>query len=71
MGCGHWPTTNWREGGIVVDRHVIELEPDVPPGEYLLSIGLYEPNRGTRLNWLDDAGQPQGDSLNLTSVNVE
>ena len=70
-GCAAWPTTNWREGEIVVDRHIIELEPDVPPGEYSLSIGLYEPNRGTRLDWLDDAGQPQGDSLNLTSVNVE
>jgi len=55
----------------VVDRHIIELEPDVPPGEYSLSIGLYEPNQGTRLDWLDDIGLPQGDSLNLTFVKVE
>ena len=70
-GCSAWPTTNWREGEIVVDRHIIELEPDVPPGEYSLSIGLYEPNQGTRLDWLDDTGLSQGDSLNLTSVKVE
>ena len=55
----------------MADRHIIQLGPDVPPGEYSLSFGLYHPILGTRLSWLDDLGKPQGDSLTLTSVNVE
>jgi len=40
--AGGYPTTHWLAGEYVVDNHVVTLPPDIPPGQYLLSIGLYE-----------------------------
>ena len=70
-GCSAWPTTGWKSGEIIADRHVIELPDDIPRGEYALSVGLYEPNHGVRLDVIDDAGNAQGNSLHLTDVAVE
>ena len=39
---GFTPTSRWRPGEIIVDRHVIPLPPDLPPGEYGLRAGLYQ-----------------------------
>lgn len=36
------PTSRWRPGEIIVDRHVIPLPPDLPPGEYGLRAGMYQ-----------------------------
>lgn len=69
-GCSAWPTTNWKAGEIVADRHVIVLPDDISVGTHALSIGVYEPNRGTRLDVVDDAGNRQGNSLNLTGVSI-
>ena len=35
------PTTNWRLGATIGDRHALPLPPDLPPGEYRLIIGVY------------------------------
>ena len=40
--AGGYPTTRWQAGEYVVDNHVVALPPDIPPGQYLLGIGLYE-----------------------------
>jgi len=39
---GFTPTTRWRPGEIIADRHVITLPPDLPPGEYGLRAGMYQ-----------------------------
>ena len=39
---GFTPTTRWRPGEIIADRHVIALPPDLPPGEYGLRAGMYQ-----------------------------
>ena len=39
---GFTPTTRWRPGEIIADRHVISLPPDLPPGEYSLRAGMYQ-----------------------------
>jgi len=39
---GLYPTSWWRPGEVIVDRHVIAVPPDTPPGEYQLAVGLYE-----------------------------
>ncbi|MCI0477466.1 MAG: hypothetical protein L0Y55_14565, partial [Anaerolineales bacterium] len=39
---GNFPTRAWRVNDWVPDGIVIQIEPDVPPGEYKLVIGLYE-----------------------------
>ncbi len=47
---GLWgrPTSGWRVGETVIDRHGLWV-PDLPPGSYRLRIGLYEPNTSQRL----------------------
>ena len=53
------PTTNWRLGTTIGDRHALPLPADLPPGEYRLVIGVYplwQPNE--RL--LTDGGNTLG-----------
>ena len=69
-GCSAWPTTIWREGEVVTDRHVIDLDQSVPAGEYTLLIGLYEPESGTRLDLIDETGLAHGNNLDLSKVEI-
>ncbi len=39
---GFTPTTRWRPGEIIVDRHVFPLPEGIPAGEYGLRAGLYQ-----------------------------
>jgi hypothetical protein len=68
--CGTDSTQHWQVGQAVVDRHVIRLPADMPPGGYLLQVGLYEPQTGLRMDFLDALGNPQGTSFVLTGVTV-
>lgn len=47
-GRGSLPTPRWQPGWRILDEYELALPPDLPPGEYLLRIGLYQPD-GTRL----------------------
>jgi hypothetical protein len=46
---GECPTSGWRPGVIVVDRHPIALPPGAPPGPYRLAVGLYLQASGERV----------------------
>lgn len=61
--CGTTHANSWPAGSIILDRHLLKLPPDLPPGDYQLSIGMYEPQLNLRLNYLDIAGNEQGNSL--------
>jgi hypothetical protein len=43
------PTTSWRPGEVLIDDHTLLLPPDLPPGDYMLWVGLYNPDTGERL----------------------
>lgn len=70
-GCSAWPTTTWRPGEIVADRHIVPVDAAAPPGDYVLKVGLYEPLSGMRLDVLDEAGNPQSDHLELTQIELQ
>ena len=70
-GCSAWPTTTWRPGEIVADRHIVPVDAAAPPGDYVLKVGLYEPLSGKRLDVLDEAGNPQSDHLELTQIELQ
>jgi len=53
---GH-PTTLWVKGEVVADSYHIPVDPDAPPGEYVIKIGLYDAATGERLPVLDERGQ--------------
>ncbi|HEC22348.1 MAG TPA: phospholipid carrier-dependent glycosyltransferase [Chloroflexi bacterium] len=46
---GRYPSTVWEAGDRFPDPHLITLPPDLPPGEYYLLVGLYDPQNNTRL----------------------
>ena len=65
------PMTLWRTGQTAVGQFRIAPSPDTPPGDYPLVVGLYHPTTGERLSISDKDGHPIGDSLILTTVQVE
>ncbi len=46
---GNYPTTDWREGEVVVDEYEIPVQTDAPAGEYKIEIGMYNATTGERL----------------------
>ena len=46
---GTAPVTSWPVNSIQVDSHLIELPPNLPPGQYQVIAGLYNSNSGERL----------------------
>lgn len=46
---GDYPTSRWLAGEVVVDRAVVAVPPDLPPGRYDIIVGLYRPETGQRL----------------------
>lgn len=48
-GGGLDPTSAWRSGEQHVDPHGIALPTSLPPGQYYLLVGLYDPLTGARL----------------------
>lgn len=43
------PTTGWLPGEYIADPHTLTLPADLPPGEYKLLVGLYDPQTGQRV----------------------
>lgn len=38
---GRYPTTSWRPGDIIEDKHVLSIPPDLQSGLYRLQVGMY------------------------------
>jgi hypothetical protein len=67
---GGRPTTGWRAGDEIEDRHGVAILPGTPPGQYQLEIGLYRPDTGARLPVRDRDGKPIGDRLLIGPIEV-
>jgi len=67
---GDAPTTSWVEGEVIADVYEIALDPETPRGEYVVEIGMYDPETMERLPVYDARGTVQGDRILLSSVNV-
>lgn len=63
------PVDNWQIGDVIIQRHLLPLPADAPPGEYTLATGAY---------WLDTMerwtvqveGEPESDQVLLPPVPV-
>jgi hypothetical protein len=64
------PTTSWRPGEVIVDEHAISLA-DVPPGQYALMTGFYEPDTGQRPETVVDGSVVPGGYVVLKEMSVE
>ena len=65
LNPGDFPATRWPLDKFVWDDHRLQILPGTPPGEYRLSIGLYDLASGQRAPVFDDAGQIVGDHIVL------
>jgi 4-amino-4-deoxy-L-arabinose transferase-like glycosyltransferase len=63
------PTTTWAPGDLVLDEYQLPLPAGIPPGEYLIEAGFYDPaTGGGRVQMTSPAHQ---DHLILGTVRVE
>jgi hypothetical protein len=63
-------TTTWRAGEAIADNYGILVEPETPPGEYRVEVGMYRADSGARLPILGRNRQAMGDAMIITSVRV-
>ena len=57
-------------GDVFVQVHeFVVVPPDAPPGDYVLSIGLYDATTGKRLT-IFQGGAPAGDRLTLETIHL-
>ena len=68
-GGGLYFTNTWREGEQVTDRYGLPILAGTPPGEYLIEVGMYNPDNGLRLPVME-GGQPVADRIILQKVRV-
>jgi hypothetical protein len=68
---GDFPTRRWPEDKYVRDEHQLQIPPDLPPGDYEVTAGLWVQGDGWRLPLLDDRGEQVGDRFKLMDLRVE
>jgi len=69
---GTRPTTGWVPGEFIRDRHDVSLPADLPVGEYVIEVGMYDAGapRLPRLPVLGDDGQAATDRVIFGPVRV-
>jgi len=67
---GNYPTSLWDEGEVVKDEYELTLDPQIPPGDYWLEVGMYLLSTGERLHVFDSQGELRGDRVILGQVEI-
>lgn len=69
-GDGRYATQTWVPGQLVPDRHQLTIDPEAPPGEYELEIGMYLAATGERLRLRNADGTPGDDRVVVARVRL-
>ncbi len=67
---GEAPTTSWLPGEVITDRYEIVVDPEAPPGAYVIEIGMYDATTGERLSIFVDDQRLEGDRLLLEEIRI-
>jgi len=70
-GNGALPTTGWLPGEIIVDQYEVPIQPDVPPGQHVIEIGMYQAETGQRLSVINQEGRRVDDGVLLERVTIQ
>jgi hypothetical protein len=70
LNPGDFPTRRWPLDKYVRDVHVLQLPPDLSPGEYAVTAGLWVQTEGWRLPVLDASGSQIDDKAILFTLTV-
>lgn len=65
LGSGLYPTSRWRKGDQLVERHHIEVPDGYDPARHRLIAGIYEVPEGPRVSVVGAGGRPIGDHVVL------
>lgn len=68
---GTLPTSCWVKDEIIVDEYEIPIQPDAPPGQYVIQIGMYQLETGQRLPVIGLEGQVIDDRILLEEITVQ
>lgn len=64
----NFPINRWQPNEYAADGHELQPLPLTPPGTYTLRLFVLNDQSGARLNLLNTAGQPIGNSVDLGSI---
>lgn len=67
---GGTATSNWLPGYYVIERINFQIPPFTPPTQHTLEIGLFSADSGTRLDVINEAGNPDGVSAVLNEMQI-
>ena len=67
---GRAPTTAWLPGALLEDPYTIPLDPQTPPGRYVIEVGLYRLTDGVRLPAYGTEGPLPEGAIHLTTLEV-
>jgi hypothetical protein len=68
---GTLPTSCWVKDEIIVDEYEIPIQPDAPPGQYVIEIGMYQLETGQRLPVIGQDGQIIGSRILLEEITIQ
>lgn len=64
-------TDEWRPGQDAQGQFRITLAPSMPPGSYPVTVGVYHPETGERLEITNQEGQSLGTHFELAKIQVK
>jgi hypothetical protein len=70
-GEGSLPTTGWLPGEVIADHYDVPIQPEAPPGQYIVEIGMYQAETGQRLPIINQKRQVVDDRVLLEEVTVQ
>jgi hypothetical protein len=70
-GEGTLPTTGWVKDEVITDEYLIPMEEDVPPWQYTILVGMYDPMTDERLPITSGGAGRSTDAIPLRSIGVE
>jgi hypothetical protein len=68
-GQGQIPTTSWLPGEVINDAYQLDLPPALPPGDYRLLAGMYDPLSKARLPVRVSSGD-NSDTIDLGTITI-
>jgi len=66
-----YPLPLWQPGSIIRDTHQLSLPPDLPPGQYSLFAGLYDPDTLQRWPVVGPDGAARTDNVAILDTSIE
>ena len=70
-GNGSLPTTGWLPGEVIADAYEVPIQPETPPGSYVIEVGIYQAETGQRLPIINQKEQVVDNRVLLEEVTVQ